>query len=302
MRRFACLLCVVLAACGSKAGSTGTDAGTSQVDAGKIGDAAADTGADAVADSATDAAIDSGPDAVADTGPDAFDAAADAAADAVADVGADAIDVTADSGADVADVPVVMCTGATATFPTFDKTCKAGADCAVASHQINCCGTHVATGIAAGEEAAFAIAEQTCESQYPACGCAQLPTTADDGKSEQDGTIVVKCDAGTCKTSVTAKIACMGEPTVFPTFAKACSADGECAIAAHQINCCGTKAAIGIQAATSADFAAAEQACEAQYPKCKCAAAPTKAEDGKSEQDGAIKVHCAAGQCATFVP
>jgi hypothetical protein len=295
MWRFACLMCVVVAACGSKAGASAADAGSSQVDVGKLIDAAGDSGADALADTGVDApAPDAGTDALADS---ADAAAPDAGTDVAADSGAD---VQAGDAADAG--PVVLCTGTTPTFPTFDKSCKTSTECAIASHQINCCGTHVATGIAAGEKAAFDQAELTCESQFPDCDCAQFPTTADDGKSELDGTIVVKCVAGTCKTSVTATIACSGDTIAFPKFAKECSGDEQCAIAKHQINCCGTKAAIGIQAAASEDFLAAEQVCEAQYPKCKCAVGPTQAEDGKTEQDGAIQVHCAASQCATFVP
>jgi hypothetical protein len=90
---------------------------------------------------------------------------------------------------------------------------------------------------------------------------------------------------------------------VFPAFDKTCAADDECAVKFHQINCCGTRVAIGINNAGSAAFDEAEAACQAMYPGCGCAQEPTKAEDGKTALDeSTIQVACTGGACATFVP
>jgi len=93
-------------------------------------------------------------------------------------------------------------TGAGA-FPDFDKTCAAAADCVLKFHQINCCGTRDAIGINKDQGAAFDAAEMTCEMQYPGCGCAQQPTTAEDGKTAQDESmIMVDCKSGKCSSYV----------------------------------------------------------------------------------------------------
>ena len=93
-------------------------------------------------------------------------------------------------------------------------------------------------------------------------------------------------------------------PNVFPVFDKSCSRDADCFIALHMINCCGDVAIgydVGAQAAFTAVFTAAEKTCETMYPACGCAA-PTKAEDGRTEVQGKIMVRCAMGMCSTYVP
>jgi len=37
---------------------------------------------------------------------------------------------------------------------------------------------------------------------YPLCGCPTMPTVAEDGRRETDGTIMVTCDSGECRTFV----------------------------------------------------------------------------------------------------
>jgi hypothetical protein len=101
--------------------------------------------------------------------------------------------------------PAVDCsTSGENYFPSFSKACAVPADCAIGFHQINCCGTQQAIGIAASEQAAFAAAEATCASQYPGCGCAGGPTTAEDGKAADMGNaqIQVACTGGACTTFV----------------------------------------------------------------------------------------------------
>ena len=97
----------------------------------------------------------------------------------------------------------VACGTSPGAFPTFDDTCAADGDCVVAFHQINCCGTQAAWGIRASEKPAFDAAEAICVDQYPKCGCATFPTTADDGSTSTDpNAFVATCEAGVCTTSV----------------------------------------------------------------------------------------------------
>lgn len=87
------------------------------------------------------------------------------------------------------------------SFPTFDKTCAADSDCVTKLHQINCCGTQVAIGVAKSQSAAFDAAEASCA--WPMCGCATMPTKAEDGNtSETGGPIPVECDDGKCMTFI----------------------------------------------------------------------------------------------------
>lgn len=105
------------------------------------------------------------------------------------------------SGTDGGDV--VMCTGATPSFPSFDKTCSTAADCFIGLHQINCCGSIKAIGINQAEKSRFAADEKICESQYPGCGCPGAPTVAEDGKFESGTRMIgVECPAGKCMTLV----------------------------------------------------------------------------------------------------
>jgi len=109
----------------------------------------------------------------------------------------------ADGGIGTDGGDLVMCTGATPTFPTFDKSCTLASDCFIAIHQINCCGSMKALGLNQAEQARFAADEKICQGQYPGCGCAAAPTVAEDGQSESAGKmIVVECQARQCTTLV----------------------------------------------------------------------------------------------------
>lgn len=108
-----------------------------------------------------------------------------------------------DGGSDGGDV--VMCTGATPSFPSFNRSCALASDCAKAIHQINCCGSQRALGLRVSEKARFDAAEKICRGQYPGCGCAAAPTIAEDGKSSADfdgSDIQVDCRAGACTTFI----------------------------------------------------------------------------------------------------
>lgn len=98
---------------------------------------------------------------------------------------------------------VVMCVGATPSFPSFDKTCTGVADCFIGIHQTNCCGATKSIGINQAEKAPFTSDEKTCEGQYPGCDCAATPTVAEDGQFASATTmIVVECQASKCVTLV----------------------------------------------------------------------------------------------------
>lgn len=95
---------------------------------------------------------------------------------------------------------------------------------------------------------------------------------------------------------------CDSDPPVFATFSKQCSADTDCAVVLHQINCCGNKVAWGIHTLVTGVFLETEAACASQYPKCKCAQQMTTAEDDKAAQDDGFAVKCDKGLCKSLAP
>lgn len=95
-------------------------------------------------------------------------------------------------------------------------------------------------------------------------------------------------------------IACGVAATQFPSFDKSCATPADCVIGVHQINCCGSTLAIGMNRAEQARFTADEQACASQYPHCACAQTAT-AEDGQSALGKDVVVLCRSGQCMTAV-
>jgi hypothetical protein len=113
-------------------------------------------------------------------------------------------------------------------------------------------------------------------------GCASHGSTADDAPP---GDLI--CESGAAS---------------FPALDKSCTQASDCFVARHMVSCCGTLVALGFNVASESAFTAAETACAAGYPGCGCASQPTAAEDGRTEVDGAIAVHCIAQQCLTFVP
>lgn len=87
-------------------------------------------------------------------------------------------------------------------FPTFDRSCSSLNDCSAVVHRVDCCGTVVITGIKSSELTRFNAAEQTCDSQYPACGCHNSPTMTDSGQTPTSTSAPVECLMGTCTTYV----------------------------------------------------------------------------------------------------
>lgn len=95
----------------------------------------------------------------------------------------------------------------------------------------------------------------------------------------------------------------MGGISSFPAWLDTCKVDSDCVVAQHQINCCGTNVALGINACGKDKFAAAEATCEGQYPGCGCASFATLAQDGFSAfgADDIFGAKCTAGLCQSYV-
>jgi hypothetical protein len=96
----------------------------------------------------------------------------------------------------------LQCESGGATFPPLEKACSTASDCFIARHTKNCCGTQIAVGINVNAAVAFMTAEGSCDAAYPGCGCAQFPTEAEDGRTEDLGAIQVRCDSGLCATYI----------------------------------------------------------------------------------------------------
>ena len=98
----------------------------------------------------------------------------------------------------------IDCTANPPVFPPFhNPPCMTDDECAVGLHQIDCCGTFEAWGIAAADADAFAAAEATCEAQFPVCECPMQPTKADDGKvGDGPNAFAAICKDNTCQSIV----------------------------------------------------------------------------------------------------
>ncbi|MSP17670.1 MAG: hypothetical protein EXR73_13880 [Myxococcales bacterium] len=135
-----------------------------------------------------------------------------------------------------------------------------------------------------------------------ACTSAPLPAPFGDGGSIGDA--ATGTDAATTAPADLAApiVTCAANPPTFPSFDRTCAADGDCFIARHQTDCCGTIVAWGLRSTEQAAFAAAEKVCESQYPGCGCASNKVTTDDGTmTTMDHPIAVHCAAGMCRTTV-
>jgi hypothetical protein len=89
----------------------------------------------------------------------------------------------------------------------------------------------------------------------------------------------------------------------FPVFERACWDDAWCVTAFHQIDCCGTRIAMGIFHTAVPTFDAAEAACIATYGACFCPTQATTTDTGQTASDeSVIAVQCRSGVCTTYVP
>lgn len=102
-------------------------------------------------------------------------------------------------------------------------------------------------------------------------------------------------------------MACGGAPAVpdagcLPPPDRSCAAASDCALLNHQIDCCGSEIALGIASSARPAAEQAEGVCAAQWPKCKCLARETVADDGKGIGDASgLELRCTAGRCESFV-
>jgi hypothetical protein len=98
------------------------------------------------------------------------------------------------------------------------------------------------------------------------------------------------------------EVQCWPPPPIFPTFDNSCNDGRDCRAAIHQIDCCGSRMALGINYLEEARFNEAEAICEPQYPRCRCADRGILADDGNStyEPDD-VAAFCQEGSCLTFV-
>ena len=208
-----------------------------------------------------------------------------------------------DTATDTSDtVGGVQCNGPKGSFPTFAKACTTNSDCFVAQHQINCCGTKVAVGLAVSDKAAFEAAEAVCQSQYPGCGCAQFETMAEDGYSSFDSaSFAATCVDGLCRASVPgAKPVCESSGLQKPKAVKACTTTSDCTYLLQTIDCCGSQRAVGVAKFAKDALEKAEFACSQQMSVCDCMSKPVQLEDGLTAGDGLTAVQCEAGSCMTY--
>ncbi|MEY3015399.1 MAG: hypothetical protein RIT45_4134 [Pseudomonadota bacterium] len=164
--------------------------------------------------------------------------------------------------------------------------------CAVAG-----CGSDGSTGTDASGNGGDAAVDGGADTQM---SDTQVSDTTATDTTATDTTVDT---TATDSSDTIAGVQCGSSKGQFPAFSKACSADADCVVVQHQINCCGTKIAIGIGKDEQAAFAAAEKLCQSQYPGCGCAQFETVAEDGYSTwQDNEFVAKCQEGVCRATVP
>lgn len=92
----------------------------------------------------------------------------------------------------------------------------------------------------------------------------------------------------------------------FPSFADACTTNSQCVLVLHQVDCCGSMVAMGINVNARNDFDRDEQTWRGSCPACGCTPRPTTAQDGNAGDFTSIRVTCAgaasgSGVCRTYV-
>src|ERR1051326_5325454 len=110
-----------------------------------------------------------------------------------------------------------------------------------------------------------------------ACGGASPPEFGDAGNTG-DGSTAGEGGNGNDGSSKEGGGQCSNGQ--FPMFEKGCTSNDTCIVELHQIDCCGTFSAIGINHSAKSNFDAAEQMWRASCPKCQCDPGLTKAESG----------------------
>jgi hypothetical protein len=151
----------------------------------------------------------------------------------------------------------------------------------------------------------LASCECDCEDVTGGATAAETTSTQSSSTTTTTTTTTTTGATGTTGSDTTGApaIVCGGDMPFFPEFDRTCAEPADCALGFHQVDCCGSLAALGISADAAKLFAEAEAECVMQYPQCDCLSKPTVADDGNSSPDNnAIQVGCIAGQCRSFVP
>ena len=156
---------------------------------------------------------------------------------------------------------------------------------------------------------------QVCDGSQASCQCdcedvsssggesTSTPGTSTSTTTSGDTTSGDTTSGTTSGTTGEPAIACGGDDPYFPEFDRICGEMADCVLVFHQLDCCGSLAALGIDADAAELFAEAEAECVTQYPQCDCAPQPTVADDGSNTPDnGLIAVTCLNGLCLSFVP
>ena len=86
----------------------------------------------------------------------------------------------------------------------------------------------------------------------------------------------------------------------FPLLERSCTDQADCDVGLHQIDCCGTLQAIGINISSRTAFDHVEQACRAEFPACGCAPQGIQTDDGLGFDLTQVDVACDIGICRTF--
>ena len=93
--------------------------------------------------------------------------------------------------------------GDAGTTITYDRSCGLASDCAIGSHELDCCGSLREIGINKSEVDRFVTDTGICHSGGPRCDCLAAPIKAEDGRSApSEKQIVVDCVVGVCRTRV----------------------------------------------------------------------------------------------------
>lgn len=125
----------------------------------------------------------------------------------------------------------------------------------------------------------------------------------DTGEAEDEtDTAAQDTDTGGSCEDGTGPLACWGDFEL-PSFSKCCEVPEDCAIVFHQVDCCGSFAALGISASEVSQFDELDPDCRGSYPGCGCPSGPTRADDGNTIFDRReITVDCLDNVCMTAVP
>ncbi len=76
-----------------------------------------------------------------------------------------------------------------------------------------------------------------------------------------------------------------------------CGVDADCGTAAVLTDCCGTPRTTAVNVDDAARFNAAYADCSANQPICDCAPGPLSADNGSTDDGGAVNVACVEGRC-----